>query len=525
MSTPSNKPKVNDNSVKTISVVMVLVLVAKISGLARDMAMMSLLGTESAEAAAFNFASLLPRQFLDAAFAAAISAGFIPVFNGYLEKRGREAAFALAGNFITFIMLLSLIAAILGFFAAGIISGIYFGDAPNITVELGGQLLQITIFTMFFTSTAFALTGLLQSLGGFYIPSIMSLVSNSAILVYLLLFFERWGVFGLAVVFLVGSVLQVAIFWHPLRKHGFKMRLGLSLRDKGLREILRLSPMVMVSSWLFPINIIVNSGIAANLNPAYSVELNAANVIFMVSTGMFILSVTNVVFPKLSKQAAHAENREEFRETLAKSVSALMFLLMPMTAGLWILRIPIIRLAYERQEFSAYATQRASHALGILAMGIVGYGLISILNRAFYADKDGKTPMIITVIAIAINAVTALLLINPMAIGGPALAATVSVNFAGFAMYAIAARKYRLLDKASAVNYGKMILSTTAMLGVLFMVWQVAGHLHDVLTIGITFVLGILIYITTATILGVSEAKTAKTAILSRFGRKDKKDE
>lgn len=511
--------KAQNNGVKTISVVMVLVLIAKLSGLARDMIMFSFLGTESVEAAAFSFASLLPRQFLDAAFAAAISAGFIPVFNSYLENKGKEAAFSLANNFVVFVMFVSVIVAGLGAFAAPLISIIYFGGYPVETISLGAELLRITIFTMFFTSTAFALTGLLQSLGGFYIPSIMSLVSNAAILAYLLLFFHNGGVLGLATVFLIGSVLQVVIFWHPLRKHGFKIRPKLNLKDEGLWQILRLSPMVMVSSWLFPINIVINTGIAANLNPAYSVELNAANVIFMVSTGMFILSVTNVMFPKLSREVARDRDKGEFCKTLSRSVSAILFFLMPMTAGLWILRMPVIRLLYERHEFSHYATQRASHALGILSMGIIGYGLITILNRGFYANKDGKTPMIITIIALVINIITALISVNTMGIGGPALAATISVNFAGFAMYGVAARKFGIFNKSEAINFGKMLLASIGMFSALMLLEPVFRQVHDIFVILITFILGILIYISLATVLCIKEATVAKNAILSRLGK------
>ncbi|MCL2350053.1 MAG: MATE family efflux transporter, partial [Defluviitaleaceae bacterium] len=171
---------------KTVSVMMVLVLVAKFSGLARDVVIAGLLGTDSPEAAAFTFAALLPRTFLDAAFAAAISAGFIPVFNSYLEKKTKTEAFDLARNFITFVMVVSLAVSVLGVFLARFAAGVYF-DADNyLAISLGAEMLRIMIFTMFFTSTAFALTGLLQSLGGFYIPSIMSLVSNGLIIAYLL---------------------------------------------------------------------------------------------------------------------------------------------------------------------------------------------------------------------------------------------------------------------------------------------------------------------------------------------------
>ncbi|MCL2236058.1 MAG: polysaccharide biosynthesis C-terminal domain-containing protein, partial [Defluviitaleaceae bacterium] len=302
-------------------------------------------------------------------------------------------------------------------------------------------------------------------------------------------------------------------------KHGFRLSPCLNLRDEGLRQILRLSPMVMVSSWLLPVNILVNTGIAANINQAYSAELNAANGIFMVSTGMFILSVTNVMFPKLSREAAREGDEAEFKETLSSSVSALLFFLMPMTVGLWILRVPIIRLAFEREQFSPYATGRVSYALGVLALGIIGYGLISILNRAFYAQKDGKTPMIVTVIALIANVISALIFVNIMGIGGPALASTISINLAGFALYAVAARKFGILNRSAAINFIKMLLATVVMLGGLMLINPAISGLHDILVIALTFVIGILIYMGAATILRIKEANMAKTAILSRLGR------
>ncbi|MCL2353525.1 MAG: hypothetical protein FWC69_02720, partial [Defluviitaleaceae bacterium] len=163
---------------KTIIVMMVLVLFAKLSGFYRDIVVASLLGVDGYEAQAFAFASLVPRQFLDVAFAAAISAGFIPVFNYYLEKKSKEEAFGLARNFITLVALVSLGVSLLGFVGAEIIAPMFFdADFSLQVINIGAGLFRIMTFTIFFTSTAFALTGLVQSLGSFYIPSIMSLVS------------------------------------------------------------------------------------------------------------------------------------------------------------------------------------------------------------------------------------------------------------------------------------------------------------------------------------------------------------
>jgi murein biosynthesis integral membrane protein MurJ len=345
----------------------------------------------------------------------------------------------------------------------------------------------------------------------------MSLVANGFILVYLLFFFQRGGVFGLAAAFVVGSVSQVLIFWPPLRSRGFRFRFKLNLRDKGLKQILRLTPFVMVGSWLLPINTLVNNTVAANVNSAYSVELVAANTIFMVLTGMFILSVTNVMFPKLSREVVRESG--EFAKTLSGSVSAVTFILAPMTVGLFILRIPIVRLLYERNEFTEAATARASYALGILAFGAVGYGLVSLASRALYADKNGKTPMIITIAALVVNFVAALVFIDAMGVGGPALAATVSVSFAGVVMYVAAARRYGIFGRFEALNFGKMILVVGILTVSLMAVQSWVVHLNDALEIGIVTVLGILIYFALAFLFRIREARVAASMIFGLFNR------
>ncbi|MCL2353900.1 MAG: polysaccharide biosynthesis C-terminal domain-containing protein, partial [Defluviitaleaceae bacterium] len=371
-------------------------------------------------------------------------------------------------------------------------------------------------FTIFFTSTAFALTGLVQSLGSFYIPSIMSLVSNLLVLGYLFLFFERWGVHGLAVAFVLGSVMQVVIFWIPLRKHKFKYRPKLSLKDEGIKRILRLTPAVMVSSWLIPIIMLVNGAIAGRQNSAYLPQLILANTVFMVITGMFILSVTNVIFPKLSREAAK-DSGGEYAKTLSSSISAIIFILIPMSVGIFVLRVPLVRLAFERGEFTAENTATVAYALGILAVGAVGYGLVSLLSRSLYAKQDAKTPVIATLIAIVANIIIAFVFVDTLGIGGVALAVTASITLAGVIMYGVVAKRFGILNKSAAINFAKMAVSAAIMFGAVWLTLRFVEGIHDILKLAIVALVGVIIYTTSAIILKVDEAKMAKAAIMARL--------
>jgi len=197
----------------------------------------------------------------------------------------------------------------------------------------------------------------------------------------------------------------------------------------------------------------------------------------------------------------------------------MIFILLPMAIGIFILREPIIRLAFERGEFTAFDTEQAAYALGIMAVGIVAYGLTTILSRALFADKDGKTPAIITIVAIGANAAIALIFTNTLGIGGPALAATISLNIAGFGMYAVVAKKYRIFCLSSLKNFGKMVVAAFAMLSAIYFIIPNLDGIHDIFTVGFITILGILIYAALSLFLKIDEAQAAKTMILSRIRR------
>ena len=506
-------------SIKTIAVMMVLVLTAKISGLLRDVLIVRLLGT-SPEGVAWSLASQIPRNFLDVAFAAAISASFIPVFNNYLEKKTKHEAFTLANNFVSFVMIFALAASFIGLLAAAPIAAAHLLNSAGLeNAALMEQLLRILIFTIFTTTTAFALVGVLQSLGGFYVPSIMSLVPNVLVLVFMLLFVEQLGVLGLAVTFMIGNVLQLAILFPPLKKRGFNFKFAINLKNPGFLQVLRLTPLVLVSAWLFPINNIVNNYLVANYSAKATVELSAANTLYLVITGFFVLSVTNVLFPRLSKEAA--KDKSQFSSILSGAISAVSFVLIPMSVGLWVLRVPIVNLIYLSDEFTAASVQNAADALGFASLGMVGFGLFTILSRAFFAVMDGKIPMIISVAAILVNLLISAITINLLGVQAAAMAATVSITFAGVVMMVVICRRYAILSGGMAVNFAKMLASSVLMGGVLLLMMTFMPNTPDIILIGTISLAGIIIYATINLLLRTNEAKLAKSLILTRFRKVD----
>lgn len=190
------------NVVKTFTFMFSAIFLAKILGLVRQIIFANSYGT-GAEATAFFTASRIPLQLLDMTLGAAISSSFIPVFNEFFQKKGKERAVQFANNFLNIIILISLILTILGILGAPLIINLI---APNLelaTFDLTVKLIKILFPIMLFTAVAFVFVGFLQSLDEFRIPSIISVVANGILILYLLLFNNKYGIEGVAIAMLV----------------------------------------------------------------------------------------------------------------------------------------------------------------------------------------------------------------------------------------------------------------------------------------------------------------------------------
>ncbi len=499
---------------------MAITLIGKVTGLLRDILFGYFYGTASIEALAFAPASTLPRQFLDVAFASAISASFIPVFAGAIEKNGREHAFKTADRFITLIGIIAAVFTITCMLLAPQITSVFAYKLDPPTQGLTAQLLVIMLPTIFLSGIAFSITGILQTLGEFNIPASMSVLSNVIILAYYAFFIDKFGIFGLCVAFILGWLSQWLIQILPLRKRGYKYRPRFDFRhDPALRDIVKLAVPVLVSSWLLPLNFTVNQSIAGELGPA----LTTAYTLYTVITGVFVLSIANVVFPDFSRQAVNSE--EELGKNLNATLSGMVFLLLPMTAGLFVLAEPLVRLLFERGAFTSESTVNTAAALRAYSVGMLGYGLQTILSRGFYAKKNGVTPLLTGIVAMLINLVLSLLLINTIGVSGPALASSVSMLATGvFMLWAF--RKTVKLTLAQIQSVVKTAACAVSMGAIVYGVYTVlaqiggVGFMFNLLNIAISTFIGVGVFFAFAYIMKISEMITILGAIKTRLNRK-----
>lgn len=500
------------NPIKAIGSMMAITLIGKIMGMLREVLFAGSYGTASIEANAFLTASRIPRLFFDAMFASAISSSFIPIFNEYLKKKGKNEAYSFSDNFITIVFLITSILTAVGCLFVNQIVELFADGFDSTTSVLCAKLLIVLFPMVIFTGIAYSFTGILQSLDEFTIPAAMSIVSNGIIIFYILFLDKKYGIFGVAISFLLGWVMQAVIQIPSLIKKGYRYKPKFNFKDDGLKKVGILMIPVMVSTWVQPINIAVNTKFASHIVGGVA-SLEYANNLYTITAGVLVLSVANVIFPELSRLSAD-ENADEFGATLGVTLKSIFFLLIPMMVGIIIIANPIVKLIYERGQFDANSTVITANALKFFSIGMVGFGMQNILSRGFYAVQDGKTPLITGAISIVSNYILSFFLVNYMGINGLALASAISSILSGIMLLIPMQKKLKnIVTKSSLVEILKMLLSAIAMAVVVIISHKLLftvlkdSVLNQIVLIGIPVVLGITVYMAISYCMGLNEAK------------------
>ncbi len=499
-----------ENSGGTVGFIFVAIVLSKLLGLLRGSAVALFYGTDYV-ASAYSMASQIPVNFFDMILGSAVSSAFIPVYNKFYETDGRKRADGFASRFINLITVVTVLLSVMGVaFSPQIIKVMGSGMAPQ-TANLASQLLKIMFPLVIFTGLAFSLVGILQSLGEFKIPAIMSLISNLVCIVYLFTMNDRFGIYGLSAALLIGWAMQFVILIYPAKRRGFSYSLKSGFLDSGFKDVAKLALPVLLASWVQPINTMVNIGIASGLADGSGIAvLDYANKLYIIAASAFSMAVTNYIFPRLSKLSATGSKRE-WSDTLKSSIRTVVFVVLPIMIVFLCGSEEIIRIIYGRGQFGEESVQMTSAVLQFYSLGMIWFALQEIFNKAFYSVMDSKTPVISAVGGIVINVILSYILSGSMGVCGLALAASVSALVCCIFSFIMLKRK---TDGMKNLSILKLVISGLLGLTVCIIARQFAlgiivgeGFISSLLVLLISAAACGLVYIASAFLLKVKETE------------------
>ena len=509
---------------KTISIMAIIIMLAKVMGLLRETLVAGIYG-QGMESDILNTATQIPLLFFDMVLGVAILSTFVPVFNKYIEKYGKEEAMKFANNFTTVVGLIAVLAAVLGMIFAEPLVRLMVPGYADVSgkVEMTAKLLRILFPSIVFTASAYIAVGVLQSFGQFTVPSLISVVSNGVMILYLIVFGNKLGLTGVAVSMLIAWALQLVVQIPHLIKFGFKYVPRFDLKDEGIKEAALIALPVLISSWVQPLCNVINMSFGSSLGDGAVSALNWANKIYIIMVGVFAYAITNFIFPKLSRLSV-GEKKDEFSEMTRMSVGYIIVIIGLVCALFIALSEPIISVVFERGEFTKEASEITGKALFYYSFGMIGYAVCEVLNKSFYALSDGKTPMITSLIGILVNLLAAFVLVGvlKLGVGGLALSSAVSSIVMGICLlYMINKRRQGVVNKKFVINILKILICgvlafATAKAMDLFAVKIGSGTILTLVRLCICAFPALIVYVGAGFLLGVSEIKDALNKVLKR---------
>lgn len=408
----------NQNVARAAAIVSLAVMGSRLLGLAREMAIFYYFKTKLA-APAFHLAFRIPNFLRDMFGEGILSKAFITTFIATETEEGEAAAWDLANRIFNLVVIVLTGIVILGIvFSPAIVdvlaredfdevldSGKHYGFDTK--VELTIYLTQLMFPYLLFVSLAAIAMGLLNSKGRFGIPACASSFFNLSSLVigisgyYLFQRIDMHPTTGMAVGVLVGGILQLLIQVPSMYRVGYRYRPLLSFTEPRVVEVLKLVGPAILGVAAVPINQLTNTWFITS-GDEWLAWIQGAYRIMHFPLGIFGVAISTVVLPQLAKYA-NSDSLPEFRDSLSYALRLMLTVILPASIGLMILAEPICRLLYERGAFTDTDTVATANVLFVYAFGLCGFSALKIVTDGFYAFKDIRAPVIVSLCGVVLN--------------------------------------------------------------------------------------------------------------------------
>jgi len=434
---------------RSAGIVGLAVMASRLFGLGRELVFPAMFGAGKV-LDAYYAAFQIPNLFRDLFAEGSLSTAFTALFTRTWDREGDAPAWRLANltlSAMVFVIGLVCVAAIAGSPLIVEVTNFGFHTVPG-KFELAVRLTRVLFPFILFVSLAAAVMGMLNARFIFGVPASASTVFNIVSVVTGVAFafafdptaratwphpvFTERSVYGVCVGVLLGGLAQLGMQLPSLFRLGFRFEWRLDLGDPRLRELWALMWPSVIAGAAVQVNVLVNGMFASEINGGRS-WLNCAFRLMQFPIGLFGVSLATVTLPAVARRFAR-DDLGAFGRTVKSSLRLTLFLSVPAAVGLAVLARPVIALIYQHGHFTAHDTRETALALQAYSLGLAGYAAIKVITPCFYALNQPRTPLRISLLAIAVNLALNILNATVFGLGHAGLALATScvavVNFA-----------------------------------------------------------------------------------------------
>lgn len=540
--------KIFNSETKTIGaaagILAISALMSRFLGLIRDRLLAGKFGA-GPELDIYFAAFRIPDFIYMVLIAGGVIVAFLPLFSEYFS-RNEKASWQFTNNALNvFLLFLILISLLLFIFTPMVVKLV----APG----FGPQQMALTILLtrlMFISPILFGLSsifsGILQYFNRFLVYSLAPILYNLGIILGILFLTPLYGILGVALGVILGAFFHLAIQIPSAINCGFRYQPIFNLRDPEIKRVFTLMIPRTFSVAALQINLVVITAIASTLTAGSIAIFNFANNLQHFPIGIIGVSFAIAIFPTLSRVWAEGK-KEEFIEKFSSVFRQVLYLIIPISFLIFILKTQIVEIILRTGQFIEAAVDLTAASLGLFSLSIFAITLVALISRAFFAFQDTKTPALIAIGVVVLNIILSFYFtwllkfpnsfqifisnsfllqeIEDISVVGLPLAFSIAALFQFILLMIFLYKKigdYKLKEIFN--SFSKILIASIFMTtGVYFAIYLILpifpsqtffGVFWQILIAGS---LGVLIYLVATFLLKSPEIETLKPSILKRF--------
>lgn len=382
---------------------------SRVLGFVREAMIASVLGAgpvADAFYAALRFPNLFRRLFAEGAF----NSAFVPIFAKEVETNGKDSAARFAGEVFSVLALvlaaLTVLALVFMPFLAGTVIAPAFQDTPE-KFDLTVLLARIMFPYLAAMSLVAMLSGVLNSFRKYFLAALAPVLLNVVLIAVLFAAVRSdWdprlvGV-ALSIGVVLAGLLQLGLLVYGIVRLGFSFVPKRPRLTRQVRRLLTLAAPAALTGGIVQINLVIGQIIASQQDGAIAL-LNYADRLYQLPLGVIGIAIGVVLLPELARALGAGEQKTAL--TLQnRSLEFGLGLTVPAAVALALTPVPFIAVIYERGAFLPETTQAAAAALAAFAIGLPSFVLIKVLQPAYFAREDMRTPMWFSLVSLVVNA-------------------------------------------------------------------------------------------------------------------------
>ncbi|MAG28618.1 murein biosynthesis integral membrane protein MurJ [bacterium] len=418
-------------------------LLSRVLGLVRDRLLFSTFGAGDV-LDTYYAAFRLPDLIFNTLVLGALSAAFIPVFLEYWHK-DKEQAWKIANSVLNIMLVVLVVLGLLAFyFTPELVSLI----APGFDIEkrlATAELTRIMLIGIIFLGLSNIASSMLNAFKRFTAFAIAPVMYNIGIIAGIIVLVPMIGIQGLAWGVVLGAFLHFFVQLPAVSKLGFRYIFRIDLHLKGVWKIGALMLPRTFGLAISQINQVANTVIGSTLAIGSVAIFNAANNLQTVPIGIFAIPIALAYFPLFS-EAWVKQDVPHLIASFSKAMRRILFIAIPSSIFIILLRAHIVRLILGSGAFDWTDTILTARTLSFFAISLFAQSLIPLIARVFYALQDTKTPVIVSVVSLALNVYLSIKLSMTMGVAGLALGFSIASIWNVLALWLLLRKRLGDLD-------------------------------------------------------------------------------